>query len=182
MLTGAAALRRLAGAARLAGLVLLVPGTAAAEGGVVTARGGNLMLVSALMPITGPEFQTLWNTPRDQTPDLPSMSMAAEGQVVTYVAFVAGMTLDAAQTPDLTCRVAFAAREGAGQMAFDGPCLNAPLPGAPSDQYAAVIFDFRVPQGFAGEIIMLRAQVTDRLSGAEVEAQLAMPVVAGGTP
>lgn len=64
--------------------------------------------------------------------------------------------------------------------AFDGSCLVGALHGPASDRYAAVIVDVRAPEGFAGEIPMLRTHVPDRLSGAGVEARLAMPVVPGG--
>lgn len=150
--------------------------------GHATARDGDLMLATALLPMSGPEFQTLWNTPSETVPQLPAMSAAAEGQVITFVAFVAGMALQADGSPDLECHVAFAQRTGEGQVAFDGPCLQGVLQGPASDQYAAVIFDFRVPVGFAGEIVVLDARVSDRLGDRQARTQIAMPVVLGANP
>ncbi|HPD93503.1 MAG: hypothetical protein H6900_13720 [Rhodobacter sp.] len=162
-------------------LVLLLAGPALAQGFTTReiGRDGDLIGVAALLPMDGADFLSAWNTPRETPDDLPEMSVATAGQVVSFVLFAAGMGLND-QHATLDCHVAFLTRDGEGQVVQDGPCLTTPVEGDGTAIQPAYLFDFRIPDSFAGEIVAIGARLTDRGTGSSVAMRLAMPVVAAG--
>ncbi len=169
--------------ARLSALALLLAGLASAApaqevGTVASGRDGGLLVVAALMPGTGRDFNLLWETPRETSPNLPSLDTAVAGQPVTFVLFAAGMSVNAGQVA-LDCRVAVIYPDGTAQMAADGSCTLTQIPGPATDLYPAVLFDFGMPEALAGQTLGIDARLTDRGNGATVSLRLALPVVAG---
>jgi|GEM_PF-2424528 len=169
--------------ARLSAFALLLAGLASAApaqevGTVASGRDGGLMAVAALMPGTGRDFNLLWETPRETTPDLPMLDTAVVGQPVTFALLAAGMSVNAGQAA-LECRVSLIYPDGTAQMAVDGPCTLTRIPGPVSDLYPAVLFDFGLPASLAGQTIGVDARLTDRGNGASVSLRLALPIRAG---
>ena len=161
--------------------VLLLAGPVLAQGFTTReiAHDGDLVGVAALMPLSGAEFLAAWNTERESPDALPQMAVATAGQVVTFALFASGVSRSEGQAA-LTCHVAFLTREGEGQVVQDGPCMDDAMAGPGDGIRPAYLFDFRVPQGFAGEIIAIRGQMTDQGNGNTVSMRLAVPVVAAG--
>lgn len=169
--------------ARLGAFALMLAGLASAApaqevGTVASGRDGALLAVAALMPGTGQDFNLLWETPRETSPNLPTLEAAVVGQPVTFVLFAAGMTVNAGQVA-LECRVSLIYPDGTAQMALDGPCTLTQIPGPASDLYPAVLFDFGMPASLAGQTIGVDARLTDRSNGAAVSLRLALPILSG---